>query len=49
MGAVCLIWDATENKEVNGTVICQNSSMLFLFTFEKKASACGSPKDCSVG
>ena len=32
MGPVCLIWDATENKEVNGTVIkmfpCYFSSLL---------------------
>ena len=42
MGPVRLIWDATENKEVNGTVICQNSSMSFFFTFfEKKLQHVG--------
>ena len=36
MGPVCLIWDATENKEVNGTVICQNSSMLLFLLLKRK-------------
>ena len=51
MGPVHLIWDATENKKVNGTVIAMSEffHVTFLYFFEKKASACGSPKDCSMG